>query len=1277
MNSSNDSGLPEDKSSSKSSSVNSSMSTLSNGSPRNQEQTCKTNDKTAKSHKHEVVIKIDGKPAKTKSSAGGKDNSAALSKVGAKLEHSLSTQQIEDKYLDTLPHSNSTSALSAMAGIEEADQQMGDNNRNSGLKSKRKTNFSNVRENTGFMKVDNTSSSQKTGLSSSVTRKSIDSGHSNPSSLNGTGRNSNVSANEDFTSRQSQTNGSSSATSTSIAGRSNNISANKDSVGRQGQTSANSYANSAGGVGRSGNVSNSKDFSKQGHVSAKLRTAAQDNATKLNAKQSSADDVMKVPPNSNSAADGTKDVKTVQKSSATNSVIKPTSSVGSPAKSTPKGTSELKASASQSISSRPQQNAPVSKTGNRSQQSNKSIDDTVSRTRTNQQTTARQDSSNGKVSGVASTSGNNNTQPQVMQLKSNITKDNKDRSNLNTSQNKTGNSSSISASQPKMANTSVRTPHIPSSKERGQPTSSSQMTKVIHVQEAVDSSPKPNASETGGNRNTSGSNSHPSVSSGNSGINTKTGAASRSVSNTGQHRHQTSGPITSGGRSNPTSRSVSSNARMSRPAGVTGSSTSQSSVSGSKQTADIPAKAGSSESVASSQVTSDKSGKTESSNVKSTVLSGGKDRESGTNRPNSGKTSKSVAKDTRNLSKPKSNYTTTMTVKLTDNSNNKQTVPQAVQSGVCKNAQSDAKDSTKKGDVSPEIFNRGEAPVAPPRRKRSTGSRPTSTSSCSSNGSLSPPAEFGENFVVSKTGVLTSLSVNTLKHGVTPVSSATIPSATGISTANKDNTETKKSPPARPPLPVTKQVAVKTGDSLINVKLSNNKDISEKGRKDASEMNEDHTGPTIVDPFESLNERRMKEFQEMMAKEREAAEKRDQPPRSGKSRANVGTKKTDVKGKTERQGSAGKGRRTRQKANAGGEESKKRPKSSKKKKKGKKKEGEGNTALSDNVEDANVALIGGIGWHIETGCNDKTDVQAVTLKDSSDEVSDDSEEDEINITLHPGFLQGASEGESSSQGCQRELTILVSGTIPGQVSDSDNSESDFEDIPEHVEIVHDEVNYVFGEGYSSRSMLNTGRTAKDSVRKSREFKSNIDKVPARVEKNKGEMLPQTSSALDKFDSQVSEAELNDILGSKFPEIYGKQKNSQAASSVNSNKQAVSARIGRASNQDRKTKMRRNNSMPAERKEATPRIRPRARHPSISESIDPETDEMIAEILKSTPNPSLSLGSVKNSGSRKTTERGMSREEFEDIMNNGGQKSFREVQGSSEKRQGKLKADCIC
>ena len=119
-----------------------------------------------------------------------------------------------------------------------------------------------------------------------------------------------------------------------------------------------------------------------------------------------------------------------------------------------------------------------------------------------------------------------------------------------------------------------------------------------------------------------------------------------------------------------------------------------------------------------------------------------------------------------------------------------------------------------------------------------------------------------------------------LKHGITHVSYVSIPSATGISTANKDNTETNKLPPAQPPLPVT-------GGSFIDAKLSNNRYISEKGRKDANEMNEDHTVPTTVDPFELLNGRPMKEFQEMMAKERELAEKRDQPPRSGKSWANI------------------------------------------------------------------------------------------------------------------------------------------------------------------------------------------------------------------------------------------------------------------------------------------------------------------------------------------------------------------------------------------------------
>ena len=72
---------------------------------------------------------------------------------------------------------------------------------------------------------------------------------------------------------------------------------------------------------------------------------------------------------------------------------------------------------------------------------------------------------------------------------------------------------------------------------------------------------------------------------------------------------------------------------------------------------------------------------------------------------------------------------------------------------------------------------------------------------------------------------------------------------------------------------------------------------------------------------------------------------------------------------------------------------------------------------------------------------------AVTFSDSSNEISDDSKEDK---STSPCILVSCKEPlkvKVGSQGCKRELILLVSGTIPGQVSDSDNSESDFEDIP--------------------------------------------------------------------------------------------------------------------------------------------------------------------------------------------------------------------------------------
>lgn len=519
-----------------------------------------------------------------------------------------------------------------------------------------------------------------------------------------------------------------------------------------------------------------------------------------------------------------------------------------------------------------------------------------------------------------------------------------------------------------------------------------------------------------------------------------------------------------------------------------------------------------------------------------------------------------------------------------------------------------------------QLFNQGDTPVAPPRRKRSSVEGRSSSDSGEQGvetKTTSDGSTQGRNTVV------TEMSVHTLKHGMTP-----------LSTMNANNKWQNIS-----------------GDSEVkNETGSGGKPIEVQANKmKAFEQQQQHEGPKIVDPFESLNERRRKEFAEMLAREKELAEqKQQQPPKSAKGKPNVAGKKNDLKSKSERQGSAGRNKRSRQKqtVTATTDDSKKRPRSSKKKRKGKKKlENDDDSQLFENAQRSNVALIGGIGWHIQTDCDDKSDVvQAVNLLNS--DVSDDDEE--INITVVPDYKGGDNQTGRKGKNPRREVTITVSGTLPGQITgitdsdhddEQDSEESDFEDIPECAELVREEMAYVFGEGLSEKPITRVGGRGR------------VDDYEEKL------THPQTDTALKHFDENVSESDLNHLLGTKFPDIFKKTVSDE---NVN-DKKKVKPPVRKS--------VQRNNSMPTSQKHPTVQSSMRKRNPSVgeTENIDPEVEQMIDEIFKNTPNPSLSL-SLGSSATRRKTEakpsKSMTREEFEDAINQDGGMSFREVVTSS-------------
>ncbi len=225
-----------------------------------------------------------------------------------------------------------------------------------------------------------------------------------------------------------------------------------------------------------------------------------------------------------------------------------------------------------------------------------------------------------------------------------------------------------------------------------------------------------------------------------------------------------------------------------------------------------------------------------------------------------------------------------------------------------------------------------------------------------------------------------------------------------------------------------------------------------------------HTGPVFSDPFESIRDQLNKREEEV---------NKDKAERL-KSARYLGVSANRKSGKADsRQGSGGK------KPNKKGVDKKTppdayrtvRPKSGKKGRGKKKKRSAEKTkviALTDKSDLSKVAFIGGVGWHIETDCNENSKVKAAKFRPPVADWSD--EEDIMSARVMPNYIDSP-RSEISTDSARRHDKIqqkaVLNGAcllqLPGAISpgesadeyteEEDNSDEEIDD----AEAVEDEV----------------------------------------------------------------------------------------------------------------------------------------------------------------------------------------------------------------------------
>ena len=216
----------------------------------------------------------------------------------------------------------------------------------------------------------------------------------------------------------------------------------------------------------------------------------------------------------------------------------------------------------------------------------------------------------------------------------------------------------------------------------------------------------------------------------------------------------------------------------------------------------------------------------------------------------------------------------------------------------------------------------------------------------------------------------------------------------------------------------------------------------------------DHSGPVIVDPFESLRREReqieREQNQAMKSREKSVLKQRQQSlyPKKVKT---PDARVTSAGGRTKRTiKSAGTDKNDKSKP--------KNPQVKKGRKKKKKKVGNDDLMLTDRPEESvnhsNTAYVSGKGWYIHTDCNDNSDVKGVKYNEDS---SDSDDDDDDTTWVQPNYMYEDSDDEDDilttsiqrNDDSVRRSWEKKSNSIPGQIH-GDESTDDANEVREKL-----------------------------------------------------------------------------------------------------------------------------------------------------------------------------------------------------------------------------------
>lgn len=461
--------------------------------------------------------------------------------------------------------------------------------------------------------------------------------------------------------------------------------------------------------------------------------------------------------------------------------------------------------------------------------------------------------------------------------------------------------------------------------------------------------------------------------------------------------------------------------------------------------------------------------------------------------------------------------------------------------------------------------------------------------------------------------------------------------------------------------------------------------------RDPKPSSVEHTGPVIQDPFESLR------------KEQERLQNQDVDPaakggRFVKPKQLTVPKKCGSKSES-RLPSAGKKRSKSKdrKTSACADSKTGRPKSSKPKTKAKKKKKgaleKDKSTLSDRADQSNVAFVSGIGWHIETDCYDKTDVQAVVVR--SDDSSDSDLENRTKVVpnyyvanpIDPAdYIGPVDKLRTSLSSSSLKLSKDLTASLPGQICEvqSGSEDSESESDLSNIEVAEDEVIFleklpqeIGGDTPRLSGENQTGgvsQTAKaiDDFSKAVTTEQ-LDKMLGEDEKkstkstasnniraqNQGKANMTTTHVVTMTNTPVSETSEPKVSSSMkmtpVERIPSSIKMTPVEKLRKSGSSSSRSERGRGNSKKETEDKKNNNNKTTDPKSATETPRD-----------DAEIDTMIDEIMKATPNPSMTLSwkSLSNNSvkdKKKPTQRSMTREDFEnELRKSQGEKTFRQV-----------------